>query len=143
MLVGTNHLSGRIGRIAIQLFEKKSRSFGTAPHKLALVRGGGGIELHAFLTQLPGRMAMRYSRCGFTPGKKTRYPLYKRVVGHQARSGQVRKISPPPGFDPQTCQPPDSRYTNHYPGPQRRKGCHKKISQNWWGGRGLNVRFSL
>ena len=51
------------------------------------------------------------------PGK-TRYPLYRRLGGPQGRSGQVQKISPPPGFDPRTVQsgssvviptePPDS-----------------------------------
>ena len=45
------------------------------------------------------------------PPGKTRYPLYKRVGGPQGRSGQVRKISPPPGFDPRTVQPVVSRYT--------------------------------
>ena len=35
----------------------------------------------------------------FTPGKDTRYPLYWRLGGPQGRSEQVRKISPPPGFD--------------------------------------------
>ena len=43
---------------------------------------------------------------------KTRYPLYRRLGGPQGRSGQVRKISPPPGFDPQTVQPVASRYTD-------------------------------
>jgi len=37
-----------------------------------------------------------------TPGK-TRYPLYRRLGGPQGRSGQVRKISPSPGFDPGTA----------------------------------------
>ena len=37
----------------------------------------------------------------FTPGK-TRYPLYRRLGVPQGQSGQVRKISPPPGFDPRT-----------------------------------------
>ena len=46
----------------------------------------------------------------FTPGK-TRYPLYRRLGGPQDRSGEVRKISPPPGFDPWTAQPVASRYT--------------------------------
>jgi hypothetical protein len=45
------------------------------------------------------------------PGK-TRYPLYRRLGGLQGRSGQVRKISPPPGFDPRTVQPVASRYTD-------------------------------
>jgi len=34
-----------------------------------------------------------------SPGK-TRYLLYRRLGGPQGRSGQVRNISPPPGFDP-------------------------------------------
>jgi hypothetical protein len=45
------------------------------------------------------------------PTGKTRYPLYRRLGGLQSRSGQVRKISPPPGFDPRTVQPEASRYT--------------------------------
>ena len=32
------------------------------------------------------------------PPRKTRYPLYRRLGGPQARSGQVRKISPPNGI---------------------------------------------
>jgi len=43
-----------------------------------------------------------------TPGK-TRYPLYRRLGGLQDRSDQVRKISPPPGFDPRTVQHVASR----------------------------------
>ena len=39
------------------------------------------------------------------PVGKTRYPLYRRLDGPQGRSGHVRKISPPPGFDPRTVQP--------------------------------------
>ena len=46
------------------------------------------------------------------PQGKTRYPLYRRLGGPQGRSGQVRKISPPPGFDPRTVQPVASRYTD-------------------------------
>ena len=33
------------------------------------------------------------------PPGKTRYPFYRRLGGPQGRSGQVRKISSPPGFD--------------------------------------------
>jgi hypothetical protein len=33
--------------------------------------------------------------------------------GPQGRSGQVQKISPPPGFDPRTVQPVGSRYTDY------------------------------
>jgi len=46
------------------------------------------------------------------PSGKTRYPLYRRLGGPQGRSGQVRKILPPPGFDPRTVQPVASRYTD-------------------------------
>ena len=53
----------------------------------------------------------------FTPGN-TRYQLYRRLGGPQGRSGQVRKISPPPGFDPRTVQPVASRYTDYSTGPK-------------------------
>jgi len=46
------------------------------------------------------------------PPRKTRYPLYRRLGGHQSQSGRVRKIRPPPGFDPRTAQPVASRYTD-------------------------------
>ena len=74
-------------------------------------RGGVMIQLHSFnlgarwggwLTPRPGR---------FTP-KKSRYPLYRWLGGPQGRSGRLRKISPPPGFDPRTVQPVASRYTD-------------------------------
>ena len=44
------------------------------------------------------------------PSGKTRYHLYRRLGGLQGLSGRVRKISPPPGFDPLTVQPVASRY---------------------------------
>src|SRR5215471_6922191 len=47
------------------------------------------------------------------PPGKTRYPLYRRLGEPQGRSGQVRKISPSPGFDPRTVQPVASRYTDY------------------------------
>ena len=57
---------------------------------------------------------MSASRHGCSlPLGKTRYPLYRRLGGPQGRSGQVRKISPPPDFDPRTVQPVASRYTDY------------------------------
>ena len=47
------------------------------------------------------------------PQGKTQYPLYRRLGGPQGQSGQVRKISPPPGFDPQTVHPVAICYTNY------------------------------
>jgi len=49
----------------------------------------------------------------FLPLGKTRYPLYRRLGGPQGQFGQVRKISPPLGFNPQTVQPIASRYTDY------------------------------
>jgi len=46
------------------------------------------------------------------PGKETRYPLRRRLGGPQGRSGRVRKISAPPGNDPQTIQPVAIRCTD-------------------------------
>jgi hypothetical protein len=40
-------------------------------------------------------------------------PPGKRLGGAQGRSGRLRKISPPPGFDPLTVQPVASRYTDY------------------------------
>ena len=62
------------------------------------LEGGEGLASH------PGR--------SLPPGR-TRYPLYRRLGGPQGQSGQVRKISPPPGFDPRPVQPIASRYTDH------------------------------
>jgi hypothetical protein len=46
------------------------------------------------------------------PLGNNRYPLYRMLGGSQGRSGRVRKISPPSGFDPRTVQPVASRYTD-------------------------------
>jgi hypothetical protein len=55
----------------------------------------------------------RHAPAALHPPGKTRYPLYGRLGGPQGRTGQVRKISPPPGFDPWTVQPVASRYTDY------------------------------
>jgi hypothetical protein len=47
------------------------------------------------------------------PPERTRYPLYRRLGRPQGRSEHVRKISPPPGFDPWTVQPAAIRYTDY------------------------------
>jgi hypothetical protein len=56
---------------------------------------GVGVQRHASGTLPPG---------------KTRYPFYRRRGVPQGRSGRVRKISPPTGFDPRTVQPVAIRY---------------------------------
>ena len=48
----------------------------------------------------------------FTPGKDP-VPIVQEAGWAQGRSGQVRKILAPPGFDPQTTQPVASHYTNN------------------------------
>jgi hypothetical protein len=53
----------------------------------------------------------RHAPAALPPGK-TSYPLYGRLGGPNGRSGWVRKILPPPGFDPQTVQFVASRYTD-------------------------------
>ena len=53
----------------------------------------------------------RHAPAALPPGK-TRYALYRRLGGLQGRSGRVRKILPPPGFDPRTVQPVATRYTD-------------------------------
>ena len=50
-----------------------------------------------------GVVAQRHALSALPPGK-VRYPLYRRLGGSQGRSGRVRKIFPPPDFDPQPVQ---------------------------------------
>jgi hypothetical protein len=59
-----------------------------------------------------GRVVNATPPAALPPGM-TRYPLYRRLSEPHGRSGRVRKISPSPGFDPQTVQPIASRYTDY------------------------------
>ena len=60
---------------------------------------------------LDGVGGQRHAPAALHPGK-TRYPLYRRLGGPQSQSGQARKISPPPGFDPRTVQPRNESESN-------------------------------
>ena len=76
-------------------------------------RGSRGVAL-LFLDRGTRSGEGSASRPGrFLPPGRNRYPLYRRLGGPQGRSGQVRKISPPPRFDARTIQAVASRYT-HY-----------------------------
>jgi hypothetical protein len=54
----------------------------------------------------------RHAPVALPPGKENPYQLHSRLGGSQCRSGEVRKISSPPGFDAGTAQPVASRYTD-------------------------------
>jgi hypothetical protein len=74
------------------------------------LRESRGIALICFQTsELEGGegSASRPGR-SFYPGKNS-VPIVQEAQG---RSGQVRKISPPPGFVPRTLQPVASRHTH-------------------------------
>jgi len=84
-------------------------------------RGSRGITL---LFHDHGRRA-EVSASGpgrFLPSGKARYLLLRRLGRPQGRSGQVRKISPPPGFDTRTVQPVASRYTDYVTRPTVQQG---------------------
>jgi hypothetical protein len=98
---GLSSIACRIGRF--HPFYRPRRSLGR-------VRG---IALLCFYTSALEGDEGSASRPGrFLRPRKTRYPLYRRLDGPQGRSGLMRKISPPPGFDPRTFQPVASRYTD-------------------------------
>jgi len=63
-------------------------------------------------TALEGGEGSASSPGSSLPPGKTRYPLYRRLGGTQDRSGQVRKNSPPLGFDSRTVQPLAIRYSD-------------------------------
>ena len=46
------------------------------------------------------------------PPRKSPYPLYRRPGGTKGQYGRVRKILPPPAFEPQTIQAVASRETD-------------------------------
>jgi len=89
-------------------------------------RGSSGMSL-PFLHHGTRRGEGSASRPGRSlPPGKARYPLRRRLGGPQGRSGQLRKISPSPGFDPRTVQPIASRYTDWATGPTKFKiAAHK------------------
>jgi hypothetical protein len=72
---------------------------------------GVEVKLFSFVTSALEEGGWSAPRSGrFTP-RKTRYSLYSRLGGPQGRSGHVRKMSPPPGFNPRTVQHLASRYS--------------------------------
>jgi hypothetical protein len=75
----------------------------------------GGVEVlySLMITALEGSEGTASHPGRYLPPGKTRYSFYKRLGWPQGRSGRVRKISPPSGFDPRTIQPVASRYTNY------------------------------
>jgi hypothetical protein len=64
------------------------------------------------LTVALGGMGGQLPTPAALPPEKTRYPLYRRLGGSQGRSGRVRKIDLPRGFDPQTVQSVANRCTD-------------------------------
>ena len=63
--------------------------------------GGEGQSSILYLTSAPDEGGWLTSRPGrFIPRQETRYPLCRRLGGLQGRSGRMRQISPPPGFEP-------------------------------------------
>ena len=87
-----------------------------SPHRLGRGSSFAPVEGKIYDTLSTGNRPVynTASRPGRSlPLGKTQYPLYRRLGGPQGWSGQVRKISPPPGFDPRTVQPIASRYTDY------------------------------
>jgi hypothetical protein len=76
-------------------------------------RGRRGIIILSLTSALDGVGGQRHALSALTPWKDTRYPLYRRLGRPQGRSGRVRKILPPPGFDPLTVQLVASRCTGY------------------------------
>ena len=62
-------------------------------------------------SELGGVGGQRHAPAALLTGK-SKCPLYRRLGGPHGRSGRVRNISPPQGFDCRTVQPVASRYTD-------------------------------
>ena len=70
------------------------------------------LFFHPSTSALDGVTGERHTLAARTPGM-IRYPLYRRLDGPQGRSGRLRKISLPPGLEPQIVQPVASRYSEY------------------------------
>ena len=69
------------------------------------------ISTLSLTSALDGMGGQRHAPAALPPGN-TPYPLNRVLGAPQDRSGQVRKISPPPGFYLRTVQPEVSHYTD-------------------------------
>ena len=75
-------------------------------------RSSRGISLlFLWLRHYMGVGGQRQVPAALPPGK-TRYTLYRRLSGPTRRSGQTRKISPPPRLNSRTVQLVARRYTD-------------------------------
>ena len=88
--------------------ENRKKNVRFTPEQATKVHRGSTLSLTSALDGVGGQ---RHAPAALTP-EKSRYPLYRWLVGPQGRSGRVRKISRQPGFDPRTAQPVASRYTD-------------------------------
>ena len=70
------------------------------------------LHIRATTSAPDGVGGERHAPANLPPGN-TRYPLYRRLGGPQGRSGRVRNVSSPPGFDPRIVQTVASRYTDY------------------------------
>jgi hypothetical protein len=59
------------------------------------------------------RMGGQHNEPAALPPGKPRYVFNRRLDGPQGRSGRMRKILPPPAFDPRTVQPVASSCTEY------------------------------
>jgi hypothetical protein len=77
-------------------------------HPIQAIKALDGEKKYSSTHSLPRRqegMGGQHHALAALPPGKTRYPLYRRLGGRQGRSGRVRKISPPLGFDPRPSSP--------------------------------------
>jgi hypothetical protein len=128
-LCETNKESNRVGKYVIWFYSTSvSMVTGTYCITTGKGKGKGKGKLHARTGYEGPKGEQRYSPTlsltsaldvggqrhapANLPPRKNRYPLCRSLSGPDGHSGCVWKISPTPGFDPQTVQPLASRYTD-------------------------------
>jgi hypothetical protein len=74
---------------------------------------GEEVVLLYSLTSVPdGVDGQGYAPVALPPGTETWYPLHSSLGGPRSRSGRMREVSSPPGFDSRTFQRLTGRYTS-------------------------------
>jgi hypothetical protein len=80
-------------------------------HRPRMPRGGEEIEFYSFFNLARmGVDGQRHASAALPPVKRRGTHFTEGLGGLQGRSGRVRKISRPLGFDPRTVQPVASSY---------------------------------
>jgi hypothetical protein len=103
----------KIRHTKCQMLLKEVSNYKRSPkNRPWMPRGEVQVLLYSLTSMLDEVVGQRYAPAALPPRRETQYPLYCSLGGPRSRSGRMRKVSSPSGFDPRTFQPLTGRYTD-------------------------------